>query len=1017
VSDGQPTTQAPLAAPALRRGERRRTPRLQLRRVRTTFTFLRSLPPTVLAYGLPAVVGAAAVQMWFRGETVLASGDLPPPTSPGTEYRAHWNQFEAGEGAPTFAIVGLPYFEGLRVFDWLGLSEAAFQRLWLTLLVVGAVTAVVYLARALVDSPLAVAVAGLIALLNGYRLATGFDPVPLAAMIAAGFLGGLVIRAGGERGPRPLVFALVSMLLGFVLANPPLAMLVGAWVAASAVLAWAVHGQQAPRRVAAFILAAAPLAVVFNLWWAVPALQTLTTDLFGERFAAAGIDAWAWTHARASLPNVVGLTSNWGWPQPEYFPFSAGLERAPLSLLQYVPATAAAVGLLLAGRRYGRTASVLALFGLASIWVMKGLHAPFGGTNRWSYDNVPGFWLLRDPAKAGLVLVLLFSLLAAIAIARLASIGRWLGAVAAIVVVGGAAVYAHPLLSGAIVPDDRPLLPSAHIHVPAGWREAAAYLEAQPDAGKIVALPQLDYYQVPTTWGYYGSSFLHQLIDRPVVEVLPGGYYRSPAVSALVTSLQTRIRDGSRPVESLLEALGARYVLLRRDLDISFPDRSFADPGVLARGLDRVPDLRRVQSFGLVDLYEAASLRAPEVYAAVPVVYRGNGPGNARQILQDDAQIALVPSAAASAVRGLESGEVRVRSIRTLSRGVRIQPRPTGIIVRLAPAAGIAAEAVRFPAVEPPFRVVVGGQNVVVKGALDSVALKRSDRSVLPGRSLLTKRLEFSDDVIRRLGDCNRYDARSLRAAGISAHVDRRPPETLRLQAREHSACVALPIERPSGNRGFRLRLAYRGVRGNTPRVCVWQEAFDECAPLSALDGSPGWHRLEATVRPRTGTASLHLFLYADGGGGLTVTEYRRPVIEPIAPPLAVAVVPIVRLPRISYRRVSPAEFRIHVSRARRPFLLVATETFASGWRVESPGRDARGVTHVRVNGYANGWRIPWAGSYDLTIRYGPERLAKLARRLDLVAVPLGILALFWWPRSLRRPRAATPDRRRRRAR
>lgn len=55
-------------------------------------------------------------------------------------------------------------------------------------------------------------------------------------------------------------------------------------------------------------------------------------------------------------------------------------------------------------------------------------------------------------------------------------------------------------------------------------------------------------------------------------------------------------------------------------------------------------------------------------------------------------------------------------------------------------------------------------------------------------------------------------------------------------------------------------------------------------------------------------------------------------------------------------------------------------------------------VTHFRVNGYANGWRIPWTGSYELVISYGPERLAQAARRLDLVAIPLGVLALFLAP-------------------
>jgi len=172
------------------------------------------------------------------------------------------------------------------------------------------------------------------------------------------------------------------------------------------------------------------------------------------------------------------------------------------------------------------------------------------------------------------------------------------------------------------------------------------------------------------------------------------------------------------------------------------------------------------------------------------------------------------------------------------------------------------------------------------------------------------------------------------------------------------------------------------------------------------LEPAQGWHRLDAVVRVAPRTRSLHLFLYADGGGpGRTVTEYRDVSVAHSIPTAAVAVAPVVQLPDVSYRRVSPREFRVRVRGADGPFLLVAAETYADGWRIEARGRDASAARHLRVNGYANGWRIPWAGSYELTIRYGPERIATLARRVDLVVVPLGLVALFWRPR--RRSRAA----------
>jgi hypothetical protein len=136
------------------------------------------------------------------------------------------------------------------------------------------------------------------------------------------------------------------------------------------------------------------------------------------------------------------------------------------------------------------------------------------------------------------------------------------------------------------------------------------------------------------------------------------------------------------------------------------------------------------------------------------------------------------------------------------------------------------------------------------------------------------------------------------------------------------------------------------------------------------------------------------LFLYADGDGARrTVTEYRAIQINRARSVIALGVAPLGELPKVSYRRVAPYEFRVRVQGAQRPFLLTVGETFARGWRVEAAGRELSGLAHVRVNGYANGWRLP-RGTYELTITYGPERLARWAGRIDLALIPL--VALLW---------------------
>jgi arabinofuranan 3-O-arabinosyltransferase len=273
--------------------------------------------------------------------------------------------------------------------------------------------------------------------------------------------------------------------------------------------------------------------------------------------------------------------------------------------------------------------------------------------------------------------------------------------------------------------------------------------------------------------------------------------------------------------------------------------------------------------------------------------------------------------------------------------------------------------------------------------------------------------------LVREVGDCNAYDDRSPREVSLSARlVSRHGRRTVRLSARDHSACVDLPLpyHQPAP---VLLRVSYRRVSGTPPRMCVWQDQPGRCVTGPVLATTPGWHQLETVVRPAPEARKVFLFLYADGAGGsATVTEYRDVSIQRARPKEAIAVVPVDRLPRVTYRRVSPSEFRARIVDARRPFLLVAAETYAPGWHVDAKGRSSHGVKHLRVDGYANGWRIPWKGTYDLTISYAPERLARLAGLADLVLVPLSLMFFLGrriWRRGRgwrrRRSAARSPER------
>jgi arabinofuranan 3-O-arabinosyltransferase len=637
---------------------------------------------------------------------------------------------------------------------------------------------------------------------------------------------------------------------------------------------------------------------------------------------------------------------------------------------------------------------------LFSIWFLKGLHAPIASSNMWFYDHVPGAWLFRDPSKLSLVLVLVFSLLGAIAVAEAGRASVEVRTVVAAVFVGGALIYAYPLLTGSVIADKRPLLPPSHVALPDNWPRAAAYLDSQSGPGKVVVLPRLDYYQTPTTWGYYGASFLHQLIQRPVIEPSPGGYFATGGVTALVDALQDGILNGKGDVTGVMQALGVRYVLLRRDLDTSFPGRSFVPPARLARALRQTPQLRHVRSFGFVDLYEARKVAEPEVYPATPIVQtRAANDASLYRALRLGPRTALVRNAVQDKLAGVPTGAVHLLPELRGRVTLTVEQRKRDTVVRIERPAS-RPRILRYPRVAYPLRVVLGTTRLVVDDATPATitSAPKFGRIYRFAPVQLPTPIQVTPSVVRHVGDCNHYDDRSAREVGLRARVVERSGEpTVQLSARDHSACIAIPIEfRP--NVPSLLRLEYRTVVGAPARVCVWEEKPQRCATLPSLESAPGWHKLRAVVRGAPGSRTVLLFLYADGGGDTTTTtEYRNLSIKRGWPYEAIAIAPATPLPRVSYRRVAPYEFKAHVTNARRPFLLVAAETYAPGWRVEAKGRSSNGVEHLRVNGYANGWRIPWKGTYDITIKYGPERYAQLARRADLVLIPLSVLGWLAW--------------------
>lgn len=584
-----------------------------------------------IAYGIPVGVVLVVVTLWFHAGGYLASGDVGPFVRDSLvhELGSLWNHQDSGAGSPSYEtsarlievlcvlgarVLGLPAFVGqwllyAGVLSALAASVCGFCALWLR-------------------NPWAIAFGGIVSFINVFTLVNLLNPLPALALAEVALLGGLVLRTarGTIRRTRAVILlALATLPLSYLGLNPPLIAVVALGVLALLAAAGPLTGGSTRAAVYAVVLAA-PIALAADAWWLVPEVAALHGG-GGASFAAqTDVEAWTWTMQRSSLPNILSLNAQWGWAFTEYTPWAPSMDALPWSAVRWSLPLLALAGFCAppGGRRNRRALRALGLAVIPLALLCKGLHPPLVGINLLIYRDVPGMWLFREPmAKFGGLLVLVYALLAAAALERLLRRGfgpcfvrAWIPAIslrtstaAATVLAVTALSYPWPLWNAAVMSEPRDALPSAQVRIPAGWQSVADVINQSPDSGKLLELPLDTYYQVTTTWGYHGvDNVPQQLIRRPVLQELPGGYFgATPQMESTLGAAQTAVLAGNGTgTRNLLDALGATFVLVRRDLELLPGDARQPAASLLSAGLAAVPGMRRIESGPLADVFEVA---------------------------------------------------------------------------------------------------------------------------------------------------------------------------------------------------------------------------------------------------------------------------------------------------------------------------------------------------------------------------------------------------------------------------
>jgi len=72
--------------------------------------------------------------------------------------------------------------------------------------------------------------------------------------------------------------------------------------------------------------------------------------------------------------------------------------------------------------------------------------------------------------------------------------------------------------------------------------------------------------------------------------------------------------------------------------------------------------------------------------------------------------------------------------------------------------------------------------------------------------------------------------------------------------------------------------------------------------------------------------------------------------------------------PKINFIKINPTHYKVNISEATKPFVLVFNQSYNSLWKLDEPNSQ-----HFLINGYANAWRISKLGDYTLDLSYIPQ--------------------------------------------
>lgn len=1010
-------------------------------------TFLKAKKTTVIDISIILVLGLLSLT-WFKGNNLIGGGDFGFPLD-WVRYLSltlgTWDK-SAPFGMNPFLTGLLPIALPGAIMQLCSFSLSLIEKIFFYYWFVAGGLAMYFLCTVLGMRRLGKILASVFFMLNPFSLEiiwrVSHGLIQPSYVFAPLFLG-LYIK--GIKDNRGIGYAILSNLIFFFFAgfsfNTPRSMVMYLILIFFYFFSVALSDKSKIFPAIKFTFLFFLILFLFNFYWIFPYVTNLKANYSRTQVSVLLSDEQELKLTSVNLLGSIRMTGYWslfsGYNGEPYYQYWQYYKSPWINAISWLIPILVFLGFF--QREIKRKQSLIFFLGLVlfGLWGIKGPLPPLGGIISWVYKHIPYSLVMSRFSFLlyGLPTYLIFSVLLGYGFLTIYDVGVkkfkkiiFLPIIFFVVLIN--VILILPFWTGDVIKSTGKLFPGERFKIPSYWLEAKQWLSDQKDFFRIFPLPLSKTYNTAffAGEGYSGSDVTRWLIPQPYIFANTGDSFKIPEVIGKLIEKESNFEDAAK----LLGFLNVKYLLLRDDTRWEFLRGHNwwfnHSKEAIEEFIGKQKDIELKKEIGKLKFYQVKdNYIFPNIYSTSNIAIvagKVEAIEDIAHFIKKDEKVGLYFDTQGSEQFPLnEKSQVYIWTEPSLVKN-SLESAPPDYNFKVDEAGNYDLY-MRDDDLSGIYQLGENNLNF----SIDNGQIQNVSPIVREGNLIKLGNIELSK------GDHNLKlllpKAKNLVSDNFSEMNTWSSVEIFSSPISKKEAQIATPIDSVSGNMtlehqtGSNTVLAYSSInhyrvgdsyniffsvkhlQGKAPLFALWENNFKSNSiylnPLVnqfgtadfitkfstlTLSGDNQWKNYNIAFTPQEYTQTIGLSFITEPN---SQNFYSNPRVEKVfTNPILLSkknADPPTLPPPIIFNQISQTKYKIQVKGATKPYFLIFTDAFDSGWKISVPAK------HLTLNGYCNGWFIEKLGDYDIEIDFAPKNKQMLSFAVSIMALTL--LSIF----------------------